>query len=250
MMDTEQHSDRKGGEYANGFITNVPADLSSDFAKDFRSKIDKYPLEGIYVYSFVEGCMLYADGWEDVTGIPDNEISMLEIVNITAPPFKPFVNEINDKALMFLHKRNERLKEYRFTIELKILHRNGSDIPVKAKVSVYDVTETGQLKSIQGRFQVDHGLRFGKVMRYAAYGPEKDAFETDLNESLFYPFHISNKELEVIQLLAEGYTYKEMAEKLNISQSAVEKRIRPLFQRFNVKNNAHLIAFAFQNNLI
>ena len=238
------------GAYSKGFITNVPADLSSDFAKDFRVKTYKYPLEGIYVYSFEKGRMLYADGWEEVCGIPNEEINMLEIVNFTAPAFAPFVNEINDKALKFLHQRNEKLTEYSFTIELKIVHRNGSEVPVTAKVSVFEIHEDGRLKSIKGRFQVDPGLKFGKVMRYAAYGPEKDAFETDLNESLFYPFHISQKELEVLKMLADGYAYKEMAEQLDVSQSAIEKRIHPLFQRFNVKNNAHLIAFAFQNNLL
>lgn len=238
------------GAYSKGFITNIPADLNSDFAKDFREKTFKYPLEGIYIYSFEQGRMLYADGWEEVCGVQDSEINMLEIVNFTAPTFSPFVNEINDKALKFLHQRNEKLTEYSFTIELKILHRNGNEVPITAKVNVFETFETGHLKSIQGRFQVDYGLKFGKVMRYAAYGPEKDAFETDLNESLFYPYHISQKELEALRLLAEGYAYKEMAEKLEVTQSAVEKRIRPLFQRFNVKNNAHLIAFAFQNNLL
>ena len=238
------------GAYSKGFITNVPADLSTEFAKDFRKKTYKYPLEGIYIYSFEEGRMLYADGWEEVCGIPDSEINMLEIVNFTAPSFSPFVNEINDKALKFLHQRNQKLTEYSFTIELKILHSTGKEVPVTAKVSVFETFDTGHLKSIKGRFQVDYGLKFGKVMRYAAYGPEKDAFETDLNESLFYPYHISQKEMEALRLLADGYAYKEMAEKLEVSQSAIEKRIRPLFQRFNVKNNAHLIAFAFQNNLL
>jgi DNA-binding CsgD family transcriptional regulator len=238
------------GSYSKGFITDITADLTSDFARDFRAKTYKYPMEGIYVYSFQEGRMIYTDGWEEVCGIADTEINMLKIVNLTAPTFAPFVNEINDKALKFLHQRNENLNEYSFTIELKIMHVNGTEIPVTAKVSVFDTTETGQLKCIKGRFQVDYGLRFGKVMRYAAYGPEKDAFETDLNESLFYPYHISQKEMEVLQLLAEGYAYKEMADKLCISKSAVEKRIIPLFTRFDVKNNAHLIAFAYQNNLL
>jgi DNA-binding CsgD family transcriptional regulator len=238
------------GAYSKGFITNVPADLSTDFANEFREKTYKYPLEGIYIYSFEEGKMLYADGWEEVCGVPDSEINMLAIVNFTAPAFSPFVNEINDKALKFLHQRNQKLTEYSFTIELKILHRNGKEVPVTAKVSVFEAAKDGRLKSIIGRFQVDYGLKFGKVMRYAAYGPEKDAFETDLNESLFYPYHISQKEMEALRLLADGFAYKEMAEKLDLSQSAVEKRIRPLFQRFNVKNNAHLIAFAFQNNLL
>lgn len=238
------------GSYSKQFITNVPADLQSDIANEYRSKVYKYPMEGIYIYSFEEGRMLYADGWEEVVGIPDDQINMLEIVMMTAPHFSPFVNEINDKALKFLHVRNENLKEYSFTIELKVLHRNGTEVPVNAKVSVHETTESGHLKCIMGRFHVDPGLRFGKVMRYAAYGPEKDAFETDLNESLFYPYHISSKELEVLHLLSDGFAYKEMADKLDVSPSAIEKRIRPLFQRFKVKNNTHLIAFAYQNNLL
>lgn len=242
--------EKESGSYAKSFVTDVPADLSSDFARDFSKKIYKYPQEGIYIYSFEEGRMLYADGWEEVTGVPDNEISLLHILNMTAPDFTPFVDDINDKALKFIFARNKQLTDYSFTIEFKLLHQNGTEVPVTAKVSVYETTDSGHLKMIQGRFQVDHGLRFGKVMRYAAYGPEKDEFENELNENLFYPFHISNKELEVLRLLSEGYAYKEMAEKLEITPSAVEKRIRPLFQRFNVRNNAHLIAFAYQNNLL
>lgn len=238
------------GAYSKQFITNVPADLRSEQAEEYRSKIFKYPMEGVYIYSFAEGRMLFADGWDEIVGIPNEEINMLEIVTMTAPAFAPFVHEINDKALKFLHFRNDNLKEYSFTIELKILHRNGDEVPVTAKVSVHETTASGHLKCIMGRFHVDHGLRFGKVMRYSAYGPEKSAFETDLNESLFYPFHISDKELEVLKMLSEGQAYKEMADKLEISPSAIEKRIRPLFQRFGVKNNTHLIAFAFQNNLL
>ncbi len=238
------------GTYSRGFITNVPADLASEKAQEYRTKIFKYPMEGVYIYSFEEGKMLYAAGWEEVSGIPDSEINMLEIVTMTAPDFSPFVNEINDKALKFLHVRNKNLNDYSFTIELKILHRNGSEVPVNARVSVHDTFENGTLKSIMGRFHVDHGLRFGKVMRYAAYGPEKDQFESDLNASLFYPFHISSKELEVLHLISQGFAYKEMAKKLDVSLSAIEKRIAPLFLRFEVNNNAHLVAFAYENNLL
>lgn len=238
------------GSYSKSFITNVPADLESETAQHYRSIIHKYPMEGVYIYSFQEGRMLYADGWDEISGIPDSEINMLEIVNLSAPNFAPFVNEINDKALKFLHVRNDRLNEYSFTIELKIIHRSGEEIPVTAKVSVFETTESGHLKSIMGRFHVDHGLRFSKVMRYAAYGPEKDAFESDLNSNLFYPYHISSKELEALIMICQGYAYKEIADKLDVSHSAIEKRIRPLFQRFNVKNNAHLVSFAHQNNLL
>ena len=71
-----------------------------------------------------------------------------------------------------------------------------------------------------------------------------------MNASLFYPFHISSKELEVLYLISQGFAYKEMAKKLDVSLSAIEKRIAPLFLRFEVNNNAHLVAFAYENNLL
>ena len=238
------------GSYSKGFITNIPMESKDENYERIKNLLVKYPLEGIYIYSFEKGRMIYADGWENVVGFPSDEISMVQIVTLTSPEFAPFVNEINDKALMFLHERNERLTEYFFQIEIKIMHQMGYGVPVIARVSVHDTFPDGSLRSIMGRFQVDHGLRFGKVMRFSAYGPEKDFFENNLNESLFYPHRISNKELEVLQLLSKGYAYKEIADHLNLSLSGVDKRIRPLFQRFNVKNNSHLVGFAYENNLL
>jgi len=238
------------GKYSKSFITDIPADLTAQEYLHYQERIFKYPMEGIYIYSFEKGRMLYTDGWESVTGIPDKEITMLGIVNMTSPDFTPFVNELNDKALKFLHQRNENLKEYSFTIEIKIRDRNDRDIPLIARVGVFDVFPDGTLKSIIGRFQVDYGLRFGKIMRFSAYGPEKDVFENDLNENLFYPYRISDKELEVLRYLSQGLAYKEIAEKIGVSISGIEKRVSPLFERFNVKNNASLVAFGFEQNLL
>lgn len=238
------------GKYSKSFITDVPMVPGDENYLRFKNSIIKYPLEGIYIYSFEKGRMIYADGWDNVVGYSSAEINMLQIVQMTSPDFAPFVHEINDKALMFLHERNERLTEYFFQIEIKIMHKLGFPVPVIARVSVHDTHPDGSLRSIMGRFQVDHGLRFSKIMRFSAYGPEKDAFENNLNEGMFYPYRISEKELEVLRLLAKGMTYKEIAEHLGLSLSAIDKRIRPMFQRFEVKNNANLVAFGYEHNLL
>lgn len=238
------------GKYSKSFITNISADPSEELAKQFKDTILKYPEEGVYIYSFKEGRMLYTDGWEEVIGLPNEKITMLHIVNMSAPDFAPFVHEINDKALKFLHQRNERLKEYGFTIELKVMHKDGSEVPVVAKVSVHGTAENGKLESIMGRFQVNRSLRFGKVMRYAAHGPEKGAFEADLNESLFYQYHISKKELDALRLVSQGFAFKEIAVQCNVSQSAIEKRVIPMYKRFEVKSIAHLVSFAYENFLL
>ena len=237
------------GNYSKSFITNIPADLKSKEALLFHKTIPKFPEDGIYVYSFKEGRMIYANGWEELVGYKDEEISMLGIVNLSAPDFSNFVNEVNDKALQFIHTKTEDLEKYSFSIELKLIHKNGTEIPVIARVGVHS-SEQGKMTSIIGRFQINRSLIFGNVMRYAAYGPDKDEFEEELNKTLFYKYAISNKEKEALGLVAKGYSFKEIASLLNVSSSAIEKRILPLYKRFNVRGVAHLVSFAYDNFIL
>ncbi|WP_240614885.1 helix-turn-helix transcriptional regulator [Polaribacter filamentus] len=87
-------------------------------------------------------------------------------------------------------------------------------------------------------------------MQYAAFGPETSGFEESLNEQLFNELRISRKEKEALELAAKGFTFKEIADKLNVSQSATEKRIIPLYKRFDIKSLPHLISFAHNNYIL
>lgn len=230
-------------------ITNVPADLSTEAARELKKRITLFPEEAVYVYSFKENRMIFAAGWEAVLGYRDDEISMLTIVNSSAPRFVPFSNELNDKALMFILNKHERLEEYSFSIEIKKLHKKGHEVPVVARVGVFGV-ENGRVQSIIGRFTINRSITFGNVMRYAAYGPKKNEFEEELNKSLFYHLAISDKEREALAMAAAGLSFKEIAVQLNVSTSAIEKRINPLYKRFNVNGLPHLVSFAYDNHIL
>lgn len=237
------------GDYSKNFITAVPADLESEQAQYFRQTIPKFPEEAIYIYSFKENRMIFARGWEEVVGYQDDEINMLAIVNMSAPEFAPFSHDLNDKALQFIHKKTENLEDYSFTIELKKIHKDGTLVPIIVRVGVFS-SNNGHIESIIGRFQINRSLIFGRVMRYAAYGPEKEKFEEELNKVLFKHLAISNKEKEALSLVAKGYSFKEIAHELKVSHSAIEKRIIPLYKRFDVKSLTHLVSFAYDNFIL
>lgn len=57
---------------------------------------------------------------------------------------------------------------------------------------------------------------------------------------------ISNREKEIINLLSQGYTQKEVAEKLFISNRTVETHVKNLTNKIDAKNTAHLIAIYVQ----
>jgi DNA-binding CsgD family transcriptional regulator len=239
----------KSGSYAKSFITAIPADLQTAEAQYFRKTIPKFPEEAVYIYSFLENRMIYADGWEEVLGYKDEEINMLQIVTATTPEFAPFSYDLNDKALHFILGRNRDLEQYSFTIELKKYHRDGHEVPILVRVGVLQ-SVNGRVSAIIGRNQVNRGLVFGKVMRYAAYGPEKEEFEEELNKVLFHHLAISKKEKEALAMVARGYSFKEIAARLGISHSAIEKRIIPLYKRFDVKSLPHLVSFAYDNHIL
>ncbi|WP_316841591.1 LuxR C-terminal-related transcriptional regulator [Pedobacter gandavensis] len=237
------------GDYSKTFITDVPADLESETAIFFARTLPIFPDEAIYIYSFKLNRMIYAGGWEEILGYKDSEINMLALVNMSAPEFAPFSHELNDKALQFIHQKSKDLEKYSFSIELKKIHKDGTAVPISARVGVYS-SENGKITAIIGRFQVNRSLIFGKVMRYAAYGPEKEKFEEELNKILFSYLAISNKEREALELVAKGYSFKEIAHDLKVSHSAIEKRIIPLYKRFNVKSLTHLVSFAYDNSIL
>ena len=237
------------GEYTRSMITTIPADLNSEEANYYKKTIQRFPDEAIYVYSFKYNRMLYTAGWEEILGYKDDEISMVKIIDITSPEYAPFSYELNDKAVKFILNKSENLEEYSFTIEIKKVHKNGNHIPLIVKVGVYG-SENGKVTEVIGRSQINHSINLGNVMRYAAYGPEKSEFEEELNKELFRHYAISRKEKEALALVAKGYAFKEIAHHFSISQSAVEKRILPMYKRFDVKSLTHLITFAFENHIL
>ena len=244
-----QSKNSQAGDFSKSMITAVPADPGSSEALIFRQSIQRFPEEAIYIYSFKENRMLYADGWEDILGYRDDEIDMLTIVSITSPEYAPFSYELNDKALRFIINKTEELEKYSFTIELKKIHKNGTPVPLIVRVGVFR-SENGRVTEIIGRNQVNRSINLGNIMRYAAYGPDKSEFEDELNKQLFRHYAISDKEREALAMAAKGYSLKEIAYHFHVSQSAIEKRIIPLYSRFNVKSLSHLVSFAHKNHIL
>ena len=230
-------------------LDEIPADLNSLEAIHFKKTLPKFSEEAVYIYSFKEKRMIYADGWEEVMGYKDNEITISTIENSPAPEFLVFIKELKLKALQFINSITCDLELYNIALELKKIHKNGTIVPVIFKIGIFK-TENGKIKEIIGHCQINRNLKFGKIMQYYAYGPEKSEFEEILNKQLFQHFAISGKEKEAIVLVSKGYSFKQIAYTLNISPSAVEKRIIPLFKRFNVKSLSHLVSFAIENNIL
>jgi DNA-binding NarL/FixJ family response regulator len=61
---------------------------------------------------------------------------------------------------------------------------------------------------------------------------------------------LTDRELEVLRLVCDGLTSKEIGEKLFLSSRTVETRKTNLMQKFNVQTTGKLIAMALKHKIV
>jgi len=63
-------------------------------------------------------------------------------------------------------------------------------------------------------------------------------------------FDLSDREVEVLNLLAEGYNYQEIAENLYISVDTVRHHIRNIYKKLHVHSQSEAVAKAIRKKII
>jgi len=68
-----------------------------------------------------------------------------------------------------------------------------------------------------------------------------------MNTPMYYLTQISSREREVLNLIADGYTAKEIADNLYISTHTVQTHRKNLIMKYGAKNTVHMVAKALFN---
>jgi NarL family two-component system response regulator LiaR len=84
----------------------------------------------------------------------------------------------------------------------------------------------------------------------------KMVFSSEVGAQLVSPpqpsvnFNLTDRELEVLVLLAEGLTNQQSAQKLSISQSTLKFHMSNIYQKLGVQTRSEALVLAAKNNLI
>ncbi len=78
----------------------------------------------------------------------------------------------------------------------------------------------------------------GDITEETSVGPNSDSFETQEQISL------NRREIEVLRLVVQGLANKEIAAKLEISESAVKNTLQQLFMKTGVRTRSQLVRVA------
>lgn len=75
---------------------------------------------------------------------------------------------------------------------------------------------------------------------------ENDAYRDEFIEKM----HLTAREVEIIRLVVEGKSAKEIADQLFLSLHTVDTHRRNILAKLKLKNIADLVRFAFENHLV
>jgi DNA-binding NarL/FixJ family response regulator len=63
-------------------------------------------------------------------------------------------------------------------------------------------------------------------------------------------FHLSDREMEILKLLAKGLGYKELGVELNISVNTAKKHVINVYQKLHVNTRAHALKLAYEKGML
>ena len=64
------------------------------------------------------------------------------------------------------------------------------------------------------------------------------------------PFNLTTKETDVLRLLSEGFSYKMIAVKMDISYFTVNAHIRKIYEKLQVNSSAEAVSIALKSGLV
>ena len=219
-------------------------------AKNLRfANIPCFSDEATFVYSVKTKKILYAQGWMELLGYANEEISMHLLVEITTPDHKEFIKEMNNQALAFILSKSSNLYEYSCTTECKKFSKQGEEVALLESVKVHHSLK-GKVVEVIGTYKRNPRTPHLGNKYFQASGPGIETLVEKMKLVAASEAIINGRERTILKMLAQGKSMKEIANVLYVSKSAIEKTVMPLYKRCNVRNLVELIAYSHKNGLI
>ncbi|HEX5154266.1 MAG TPA: response regulator transcription factor [Parafilimonas sp.] len=172
------------------------------------------------------------------------------------PDFKIINEEIFKKNVEILHDiRNEATFDYIFCHSYRLKHKDGKYITLLQRVLYLVSGQNNPVGAIGyvsdvSMFNNDQTVHRVEHINNTQAGRQREI----VFQNYFYhnPEHktISKRELEVLKWITEGFSSKQIADRLNISPNTVNNHRRKMLQKTNSKNTAELLHYAVKERLL
>lgn len=206
----------------------------------------------IYIHHIKTG-KFYFKGFEESLGYKFDELTADFFVrNIHVDDRVTYFN-ISKALLSFItfHASDMIAFESTFHINYRIKNADNVFLPILRQSSVFIINEEHEIEAYLSLCTDMSNILDSIKIRWHLFGPKSEQFPQFLYQyankktGLF-----SERELEILQLLIEGFSSTEIGEKLFISLNTVNTHRKSLMKKADVKKTIELISFAKEKGYI
>ncbi len=187
----------------------------------------------------VEGCS--TNYRELISKLSENQIHVVLLVL-----YQPDENDI--ESIRLLNQRFPKVKvivlsmfkDERFILKL-----------IKAGAKGHLSSDTNRSEILEAIYTLRNGYEFyAKTITNILLSSYLSDDQIDNDEKENRQKSLSDREMEVFKLFAEGFSNREIAEQLFISVRTVETHKNNIMKKINIKTTVDLVKFAIKNNII
>ncbi len=122
---------------------------------------------------------------------------------------------------------------------------------IESGVTGYILKDCGKEEVIDAIKATGTGINFfcGKIIESIV---KENTSYIDVSKvaSCCEPINLSNREIEIVKLIAEGFTNKEIADKLFLSNHTIITHRKNIMSKIGVKNTAGIVVYAVKESIV
>ncbi len=165
-------------------------------------------------------------------------------------------------AIIVVHKERPKIIEdikvlmQRFPkLKILVLSLKGNELftlkLIKVGAKGHLSSDTGRSEILEAIYTLRNGYEFyAKTITNLLLNSFLNSDNSNKKEKEKLQKELSNREMEVLKLFAEGMSNRQIADKLFISVRTVETHKTNIMKKINIKTTVDLVKFAIKNNII
>lgn len=123
---------------------------------------------------------------------------------------------------------------------------------VKAGATGYVLKSSSREELIKSIREAYSGKSFmhPEIVRRILNAVHRESIKSADHDDGLFRYHLTKRQVEVLKLLAEGKTNRQIASSLDITEETVKTHIRDILGKFNVHHRTQAIAIALREGLL
>ena len=199
--------------------------------------------ECVYIIDFSKNKITYRNGFKKLLGYDNEDITLDFLASKIHEEDKEMVNKIRIATATFGLKNPIKECDYMLSLIYRVKRNDDTYAKILNQTTIYETDENGRLISILNRLSDISFISNPINVQWNVEGNDIDTKTFKKEVFREYQGFFSTRELEVINKIANGFTNKIIAEKLNISEHTVATHRKRILKKSNCHNSKELILF-------